>query len=167
MHRHTSILTITLLMAAAIVGIAHASVPGSAQRFTFSSKTVRGTDLPIHVSAVGAIAARGTARLVEHPNTTTGAFVFPRGDLNIRFVHGPTHAHPDLANCRATIDARGTYTIRGGTGPYARANGTGTYTETRILIGQRNSTGACIGGPNSTPASVTVVARMVGTVALS
>ena len=63
----------------------------------------------------------------------------------------------------ATIDARGTYTISGGTGAYARIAGAGTYTETRVLVGARSSSGSCIGGPTSTPASVTAVAHMTGT----
>ena len=166
MHRHRPILTTAVLVAAAIAGIAHAGSSGSAQRFTFSGKTIQGKDLPIRVSAAGPITARGTARMVERPKTTIGAFLFPKGNVNVRFVHGPTRAHPDLVKCRATIDARGAYTISGGTGPYARATGRGTYTETRVLVGARNSAGACVGGPNSTPSSVTVVATMMGTVTL-
>lgn len=166
MHHHTQVLTTALILSAAIAGIAHAGASGSAQRFTFTGKTIRGKDLPIHVSATGLITAPGTARMVEHPKTTTGAFLFPKGNINVRFLHGPTQAHPNLAKCRATIDARGTYTISGGTGPYAHATGNGTYTETRTLIGARNSAGACIGGPNSTPASVTATATMIGTIKL-
>ena len=66
----------------------------------------------------------------------------------------------------ATIDARGTYTITGGTGRYAGATGKGSYTEKRLLVGQRNRAGQCLSGPNSMPQSVTATAVMVGTINL-
>jgi hypothetical protein len=84
----------------------------------------------------------------------------------VLFVHGPTSAPPDPAKCRATIDARGTYTIRSGTRQYAGATGKGAYTETRLLLGERSPAGKCLSGPNSTPETVIAVATMRGTISL-
>jgi hypothetical protein len=153
-------------VAAAGVALAHGNLASSPQRFTFTGKTVRGKDLPIKVFATGPISGIGTVRLVEHPKTSNGTFRFSKGNLRVLFVHGPTRAHPDPAKCRATINAGGTYTIHGGTGLYAAAAGKGTYTEKRLLLGERNPAGKCLGGPNSTPKSITAVATMIGTLSL-
>lgn len=169
MHRPTGFIAVAAaLAAAAATGTAYAdhSTSPSTQRFTFSGKTIRGKDLPITVTAVGPVSGHGTARLIEHPKTTAGTFRLPNGIIQVHFVHGPTQAHPNVAKCMATIDARGTYTITGGTGPYAGATGKGTYTEKRILVGQRSPAGKCISGQNSTPQSVTATAAMVGTISL-
>lgn len=168
MHRPIRFITVAAVAAATATGTAYAhhGTSPSTQRFTFSGKTIRGKDLPITVTAVGPISGHGTARLIEHPKTTTGTFLLPHGDLHVSFLHGPTRAHPNLAKCRATIDAGGTYTINGGTGPYAGATGKGTYTEKRVLLGRRSPAGTCLAGPNSMPQSVTATAAMVGTIGL-
>jgi hypothetical protein len=169
MRRSIGLIAIVALAATASVtgaASAHRIAHASTQRFTFSGKTISGKNLPIHVTAIGPISGHGTARLIEHPNTTAGTFLLPHGNLQLRFVHGPTQPHLNPAKCRATIDARGTYTINGGTGRYTGATGKGTYTETRLLIGQRSPAGKCLSGQNSTPKSVTAVATMIGTVSL-
>jgi len=167
MRRPIAVITVAALAAAAAAGTAYAHHnTSSTQRFTFSGKTIRGKDLPIKVTAVGPISGHGTARLIEHPKTSAGTFRLPNGNIHLRFVHGPTQAHPNLATCRATIDARGTYTITGGTGHYTGATGKGTYTEKRVLVGQRSPAGTCLGGPNSMPQSITATTLMVGTVNL-
>jgi hypothetical protein len=168
MHRPIGFIAVAALAAATATGTAYAhhSTSPSTQRFTFSGKTIRGKDLPITLTAAGPISGHGTARLIEHPKTTTGTFRLPHGNLQLHFLHGPTRAHPNLAKCRATIDARGAYTINGGTGPYAGATGKGTYTEKRVLIGQRSPAGKCLSGPNSMPQSVTATAAMIGTISL-
>ena len=155
--------TASTLMAA---GAALAHGNASPQRFTFSGKTVRGKDLPITVSATGPISGNGTVRIIEHPKTSTATFQFPTGTIQVLFLHGPTQTHPDPAQCRATIDARGTYTIHGGSGRYAGATGKGAYTETRLLLGQRSPAGKCLAGPNSTPKTITAIATMRGTISL-
>lgn len=167
MRRQIGFIAIGVALAAAVAtgtAYAHHGTSSSTQRFTFSGKTIRGKDLPITLTAVGPISGHGTARLSEHPTTTTGMFLLPHGNLRVRFLHGPTQAHPNLAKCEATIDARGTYTITGGTGRYADATGNGTYTEKRVLLGQRSPAGTCLAGLNSTPQSVTATAAMVGTI---
>jgi hypothetical protein len=146
--------------------VAHSTASPSPQRFTFSGKTLRGKDLPITVSATGPISGKGTVRIVERPKTSTASFHFSNGNLQVLFVHGRTSAHPDPAKCRATIDSRGTYTIRGGTRQYAGATGKGAYAETRLLLGARSTAGKCLGGPNATPEMITAVATMRGTVSL-
>ena len=168
MHRPIRFITVAALTAATATGTAYAhhSTAPSTQRFTFSGKTIQGKDLPITVTAIGPISGHGTARLIESPKTTTGTFLLAHGNLHVRFLHGPTRAHPNPAKCRATIEAGGTYTITGGTGPYASATGKGTYTEKRVLVGQRSQAGTCLGGPNSTPQSVTATAAMVGTISI-
>jgi len=167
MRRQLGVIALAVLTAAAATATAYAHhIASSTQRFTFSGETIRGKDLPITVTAVGPISGHGTAQLIEHPKTTAGTFHFPHGNVQVRFVHGPIQAHPNLATCRATIDARGTYTIYGGTGPYAAATGKGTYTEKRVLVGQRSPAGKCLNGQNSTPQSVTATATMIGTINL-
>ena len=169
MHRPIGFIAVAAALAAAAAtgtAYAHDGISPSTQRFTFTGKTNRGKDLPITVTAVGPISGRGTARLIEHAKTTAGTFRLPDGIIQVHFVHGPTQAHLNVAKCMATIDARGTYTINGGTGRYTGATGNGTYTEKRILVGQRSPAGKCISGPNSTPQSVTATAAMVGTINL-
>ena len=169
MRRQIGVSAVAVLTAAAAIGTAyahHSTSSPTTQRFTFSGKTIRGKDLPIKVTAVGPINGRGTAQLIEHLKTTAGTFRLPNGNVQVRFVHGPTQAHPNLAKCRATIDARGTYTINGGTGLYVDATGKGTYTEKRVLVGQRSPAGKCLSGPNSMPQSVTATAVMFGTINL-
>ena len=53
-----------------------------------------GKDLPITLTAVGPISGRGTARLIEHQKTTLGTFRLRKGNIQVRFIHGPTNAHP-------------------------------------------------------------------------
>ena len=146
--------------------LADSNASSSPQRFTFSGKTIRGNDLPITVSATGPISGKGTVHIVERPKTSSATFQFSNGNLQVLFVHGRTSAHPDPAKCRATIDSRGIYTIRGGTRRYAGATGKGTYTETRLLLGARSTAGKCLSGPHSTPKTITAVATMHGTISL-
>lgn len=169
MNRRTVILALTAAAASfltASAALANDNASASPQRFTFSGKTIRGKDLPITVSATGAISGTGTVSIIEHPTTSNATFHFTHGNIQVLFVHGPTNTHPDPAKCRATIDARGTYTIRGGTKRYAGATGKGTYTETRLLLGQRSPAGKCLNGPNTPPERVTAVATMHGTISL-
>jgi hypothetical protein len=165
-------LLVVIAFAAASVAVAGPALANGAasvrqQRFTFTGKTVSGKNLPIRVSAVGPIHATGTARIAEHAKTSDATFAFPKGNLHVLFVHGPTSARPDPAKCRATINARGTYTIRGGTGVYSHARGEGTYTEKRLLTGRRSPAGTCLAGPSAKPKSITAVATMRGTATLS
>jgi hypothetical protein len=168
MKRHT--VTLALAAAASVLtagaALADSNASSSPQRFTFSGKTVGGNDLPITVSATGPISGKGTVHISERPKTSSATFQFSNGNLQVLFVHGRTSAHPDLAKCRAAINSRGTYTIHGGSGMYAHAAGKGTYTETRLLIGARSTTGKCLSGPNSTPKTITAVATMHGTINL-
>ena len=155
--------TVSLFVAGAALAHSNASGP---QHFTFSGKTVRGKDLPITVTAAGPINGKGTVGIIEHPKTSTATFYFTNGTIQVLFTHGQTRAHPDPAKCRATIDSRGTYTIHLGTRQYADATGKGIYTEERILLGARSTTGKCVGGPHTRPATITSIATMRGTLSL-
>ena len=169
MNRRAVILALTAVAASfltATAALANEDAASGPQRFAFSGKTIRGKDLPITVSATGAISGTGTVSIIEHPKTSNATFHFTHGNIQLLFVHGPTNAHLDAAKCRATIDASGVYTIRGGTRRYAGATGKGTYTETRLLLGRLSPAGKCLNGPNTTPEKVTAVATMRGTISL-
>jgi hypothetical protein len=145
--------------AAPALGVPHRTAP---ERFTISGTTVNGKSGPIRVLAAGPIAGRGTARLVEHGPITRATLRLAGGKVFVRYVErGRPATHRDLQACTGTIRASGTFTITGGTGRYAGARGSGTFTEHRTMDGQRDGDGNCLA--DQPPARVAATARADGT----
>ena len=71
----------------------------------------------------------------------------------------------DPTTCKFTYTDTGTYTIKGGTGAYAGATGSGRYTATGSGVTMRNADGSC--NTSAPPASERQVVHAHGTISLS
>jgi hypothetical protein len=157
-------ITLAILVIVATTTASAAASSPHRERFTLSGTTIHGTERPIKVTAIGSIHGTGTARFIEHRNTSDGTFYLPDGKLFIAFVgtRSVSHRHPRA--CTATVQYQGTFTITGGTRHYRHAAGTGTFTEHRKYIGQRDNTGRCL--PKAPPATITAVNHARGTASI-
>jgi hypothetical protein len=162
MHRRLIVVVpLALALSAGPALGAPRSAAADREQFTISGTTVDGKSGPIAVRATGPIAGRGTARLVEHGQITHATLRLAHGKVFVRYVERSKPAtHQDLQACMGTIRASGTFTITGGTGRYAGATGSGTFTEHRTMRGQRDGDGICL--PDQPPAKVTATARAAG-----
>lgn len=84
------------------------------------------------VLGFGAIHARGTDKILS---ATKDKFVFPKGALLVTHKRGAHHQTTDKKTCYLNEHESGTFTITGGTGAYAGASGSGTYSASVVAVG--------------------------------
>lgn len=118
-----------------VAGPAMAATSGD-QTFTIVGEDNTGT-----VVASGPITGVGTD--VE-TSDTTDTFVFDAGSITISHIDNPGGTqsfNPTTCIGRGTFT--GNYTITSGTGAYANATGSGTYSGRFFFVGDRDETGQC------------------------
>jgi hypothetical protein len=161
MFRYRTLVLAAALLAllAILAGAVHAA-PTSAGRQTFTASflTIGGVDKPTFVVAHGPIAGVATATQTEKQKN--GAQVnyvvlrFERGTVRMTAVEPRFGFTPNAKSCTARASGGGTWTITGGTGPYAALTGKGTFSTGGTAFIQRSATGACRG--EKTPVKETV-----------
>jgi hypothetical protein len=138
------------------------------ERITLFTATSHGRDLPVAMEATGPIHGLGSETQSE---TAT-----PTGQINHVTLHLPGGVvrliaperftwRANLRACAAQARGGGTFTITGGTGKYANATGKGTFTDTGVLIGARDSKGNCL-GQKAQPRAIYVDVTLTGTASL-
>ena len=102
---------------------------------------------PGRVVAIGVINAQGTAQQVSVQQNPDGSFTgvniytFPAGSVIVQFTGRPTSFQFDPVRCITSFAVSGTFTIIGGTGAYAGASGSGTFTSEGQSILRRTVSG--------------------------
>jgi hypothetical protein len=97
-----------------------------------------------HVQATGAFTARGYARAGDFASGhAVSRLVFRHGALRLvtKATHGSVSV-PDASTCKFTEVFSGDYVIRGGTGKYRHASGSGAYVS-RIFGKLKKGRGGC------------------------
>ena len=105
-----------------------------------------------------------TAGGVDITGPTTDTFKFPGGTFKVKHRAVQTKQTFNGKTCLFTVSERGTYTINGGTGAYARIRGSGKYVADTLGVAARNSKGKC--SITLTPAAVQEVVTTQGPVKL-
>lgn len=142
MHLRLTLLACTLV--AALAALPASASTGRAVNFTLYSANVQNKDLPMLISATGAVHAIGSATSNDEAKGSTVplVFTFPKGKIYAS-VHVSFNWVPDLATCTATRHGAGPFTITHGTGIYQGIHGDGRYVETGAAIGVRAANGGC------------------------
>lgn len=155
-----------LLAAAALVGAvmplgaAHASTTPapSAEHFVMTFQTFDGTDQPTHVSATGPLRGAGieTQSDVDTPDGEYVVFTWhlQAGDVYLEASEDYSMTF-DVRACTAKASGSGSWRITGGTGAYADATGSGTFTDHGSFTGARDN-GDCEGPDSNTPPKTSV-----------
>ena len=125
--------TVALLAGA---GIAALSATATAVAATSTSSgiehwTVESTN---PVSAAAVLIARGPLTVGGTINLQTGHVKLPGGTLTLSHKQSWGSQGENPRTCLATVTSSGTYTVTGGTGPYQRVQGHGTYSLTAYAI---------------------------------
>lgn len=122
----------------------------------------------IHVVATGPISGRGNGTLQTIPaggNVDHVTLRLAKGSVSLVATETFSAVRPDLRACVGKLTGRGRFRITSGTGAYAGAAGSGTYTRTGILVGRRDANGVCL-GRKAPPKASTSTVKMSGTVTL-
>jgi hypothetical protein len=141
-----------------------AATPGvQAESFVMNFQTVNGVDAPTHVTAAGPISGTGIETQTDE-QTQTGEVVqftwhFSDGTVTADAVEQYNFV-PDYKSCTAKAVGTGTWTVMGGTGAYAGAQGNGTFTDHGSFVGARDVHGAC--DPNAEPTLSNFTLRGIG-----
>jgi hypothetical protein len=146
--------TRTLVLAAALLalvaGVAHAAPTAAApQTFTASFLTIGGVDKPTFVVAHGPI--NGVATATQTEKQKNGAQInyvvlhFERGTVRMTAVEPRFGFRLNSRSCTGPAYGGGTWTITGGTGPYAGLTGKGTFSTGGTALAQRSAGGVCRG----------------------
>jgi hypothetical protein len=144
----------TLVLAGALLavlaGAVHAApTAAKPQTFTASFLTIGGVDKPTFVVAHGAIAGVATATQTEKQKN--GAQInyvvlhFERGTVRMTAVEPRFGFRLNAKSCTSRAYGGGTWTITGGTGPYAGLTGKGTFSTGGTALAQRSAGGVCRG----------------------
>lgn len=158
-------------VACSTAGLAWANADeGQRQRLDMLFITHDGVEEHTHAVASGPI--RGQASYTEQerertPEGVRGSFTleFNRGTVSASFVERDIQVNLDERRCLAEASGRGTIEITGGTGAYAGATGTLSFTRQGRLVGARGERGECLG--RSAPPKVAVMrVDAVGTASL-
>lgn len=159
--------TALLLALAVLVVGAGIATAGSLASERFTITTTGAPGAPTRVLAEGLIRGAGTVSLKSSQNTRVDHMTLrlPKGNVLLVAVEKSYSVQPEPAKCIAIGVGRGSFTIRGGTGPFAGAHGAGTYLRHGVLYGARNKSGACL-GRNAPIARTSVHLTMTGNVAL-
>lgn len=140
--------------------------PGT-ESFVMAFLTVQGVDRPTTVAATGPISAVGTETQTDRDTAGGEIVVFTwhlaRGTVTAHAVE-QYHFVPNYRTCTAKATGTGTWTIVDGTGAYANAAGSGTFTAQGSFVGARDSQGRC--DPNAEPVLSAFVLRGTGTASL-
>ena len=125
-----------------LAGPAHAAT--GTQRFTIVFTGNPRAGVLGRVVATGPVTGVGTDATIAqdpHPDgseTDTDLLTFPGGTITIRDTDPADAFHFNERTCTATISTTaGTYTIVGGTGAYAGATGSGTFSAKGIVLFDR------------------------------
>jgi hypothetical protein len=155
----TRTLALAAGLLALVAGAAHATPTASApQTFTASFLTIGGVDKPTFVVAHGPISGVATATQTEKQKN--GAQInyvvlhFERGTVRMTAVEPRFGFRLNAKSCTGRAYGGGTWTITGGTGPYAGLTGKGTFSTGGTALAQRSAIGACRG--EKTPVKDTV-----------
>jgi hypothetical protein len=156
--RRTSVIAATIALA--VVGWGHPAIafPPAArdQVFFFLQDSGAGED-GIRVFAAGPILGLGTAkagtpaapRLSRGAVPTDGAFTltFGAGTVSYAFKQeNETLLQPTAPACVEYATVKGTFTISGGTGAYAKATGSGAFGGYLLKLGAKGPDGNCAPG---------------------
>jgi hypothetical protein len=139
-----------------------------AERITLFTATTHGRDLPVAVNATGPIHGLGSETQSES-STPTGQI----NHVTLRLPGGVVHLtaperftwQANLRACAAQARGGGTFTITGGTGKYTHSTGSGTFTDTGVLLGARDRNGNCL-GQKAQPRAIYVDVTLTGTASL-
>lgn len=151
-------------LGAADATTASATIAPGAERFVMTFHTFDGVDQPTRVSAAGPIQGAGTETQtdVDTPNGEYVAFTWHLRAGDVYLVASEDYTMTfDVPACTAKALGSGTWTITGGTGDYAGATGSGTFTDHGSFTGARDH-GVCE-GPDSTTPPKTAVFTLTGT----
>jgi hypothetical protein len=140
-----------------MAGSAQAATGSQSFRFVFTADPHSG--LPGRVVASGLVKGIGTDTTIatqENPDgseTDTDLITLPGGTITIVDTDPADIFHFDPATCVARISGTGPFSVAGGTGDYAGATGSGTFTANGIVIFSRTD-GGCSEEPEVFFASV-------------
>jgi hypothetical protein len=107
-----------------------------------STTNVNTSTIPL--TASGLFSAHGSITLGNGgPKAGTGKLVFSNGNLNVYHTAGKVLQAMNLKTCAFAQVNEVTYTITGGTGPYAGARGSGAATVAFFGVGPKLKNGQC------------------------
>lgn len=141
-----------------VAGPVHAATGSQTFRFIFSADPHSG--IPGRVIATGLVNGIGTDdTIATQPNadgseTDTDRITLPGGTITIIDTDPADIIHFDPTSCIARLAGSGPFSVAGGTGRYAGASGTGTFTVNGIIVFSRTA-GGCSEEPLSFFALVT------------
>jgi hypothetical protein len=145
---------------------AHAATGRQSFRVIFSGDPRAGT--PGTVILTGLVNARGTDETIEqhpHPDgseTDVDVFTLPGGTLTVEDTDPGGIFDFNPMTCVATIGTNGgVFSIKGGTGAYAGASGSGTFSAKGVVVFDRIP-----GGCSEEPRSFTAIVTGTGTLNL-
>ncbi|HET7044937.1 MAG TPA: hypothetical protein VFI37_08825 [Gaiellaceae bacterium] len=138
------LILLACMLVAAAVALPASGSNRRAVSFTLYSANVGNKDMPMLISATGAIHAIGSAASNDDVKGSTVplVFTFPKGKIYAT-VRVTFNWVPDLATCTATRHGTRPFTITGGTGIYHGITGRGHYLESGAAIGVHATNGDC------------------------
>lgn len=154
---------------ASSAGVAVAGTDPSSGRETFvmTFQSFNDIDQPTRVAATGPVQGSGTETQTDQDipggEAVTFTWHFAGGTVSGEAVESYSFA-PDLTSCTAKSASTGTWRITGGTGAYAGAAGSGTFTSRGSFTGARDPNGAC--DPAAAPKTSVSTVRGAGTAAV-
>ena len=114
------------VLAITTTAVAATSTPSGIEHWTVESTNP--------VSATAVLIARGPLTVGGTINLLTGHVKLPGGTLRLSHKQSWGRQGENPRTCLATVTSSGTYTVTGGTGPYQRVQGHGTYSLTAYAI---------------------------------
>jgi hypothetical protein len=118
---------------------------------------------PGQVAAVGPVTGIGSETETDGPSgDTLATLTFAVGQVHVD-IAGHRRVSFDPRTCIARPTESGTFTLTGGSGPYAGVTGGGTFSAEGVSIGRRGAQGQCEGpGSGVAPLMSVFVAQLAG-----
>lgn len=126
------------IISGAGVAVAGAS-PGGTRAELLRIMNTQATSARLSVIATGAFTTGGYVV----PAAVTDTVVFPSGTFKFRHVSHSGTATFNSRTCLLTETLRGTFTMGGGTGRYARIRGSGKFVTSIVAVTAKNHAGRC------------------------
>ncbi len=135
--------TAVVLVALAAPAGAGVVTPAPDEHLTFSFTSFDGTNLAGYANATGVVNGVGTVTAGEG-DVFPATVVLPQGKLRLKVATAPgAHDFLNPQTCAFAFDSGDTIKVKGGTGVFKGATGTGTDKVSGALIFAKNGDGTC------------------------